>query len=409
MTVDRPDRGSALLSPDLAADPVDPSGAGEHSWARWNPGFGRRYTIGVEEEVMLIRLADHLPANSSELVLRRLPAELAGHASPETHSSVIELATGVHLDVHGAAAELAALRAGLVTELAEIGLAAASPGTYPIPPAGDTRVTTTGRYSLVADSMRTLARREPTMALHVHVGVPDPDDAVRLMNGLRGALPMLLALSANSPFSDGRDSGFASSRTVIFQGFPRTGTPRSYASYADYVAAVDAMITSGALPDPTYLWWDVRLQPALGTVEIRAMDAQTSAADSAGLIALVQALARMVLEGEPPTREIGPEVLAENRFLAARDGLQARLIDPVECRLVPIRELIGALIARCSPYGDAVGAVDLERVNRLVVANGADRQRAWVREHGMLALASKLTRRFARSPGDMATFSPDSN
>jgi carboxylate-amine ligase len=169
------------------------------------------------------------------------------------------------------------------------------------------------------------------------------------------------------------------------------------------------MITSGALPDPTYLWWDVRLQPALGTVEIRAMDAQTSAADSAGLIALVQALARMVLEGEPPTREIGPEVLAENRFLAARDGLQARLIDPVECRLVPIRELIGALIARCSPYGDAVGAVDLERVNRLVVANGADRQRAWVREHGMLALASKLTRRFARSPDDMATFSPDSN
>lgn len=392
-----------MLSPDPAANPAHSSGSQKQSWARWNPGLGRRYTIGVEEEVMLVRMADHVPADSSEFVLRRLPEELAGHASPETHSSVIELATGVHLDVHGVAAELAALRARLVSELRQFGLGAAVAGTYPIPAAGDPRVTTTGRYSVVAESMRALAHREPTLALHVHVGVPDPDDAVRLMNGLRGVLPLLLALSANSPYSDGRDSGFASSRTVIFQGFPRTGIPRCYTGYSDYVAAVDAMITSGALPDPTYLWWDVRLQPELGTVEIRAMDAQTSVADSAGLIALVQALARMVLEDEPPTREVGPEVLAENRFLAARDGLHARLIDPVERRLVPIRELIVGLIARCRSYCDAVGAVELERVDRLVVANGADRQRSWVRQSGMLALASNLTRRFARSPERPAT------
>jgi glutamate---cysteine ligase / carboxylate-amine ligase len=392
-----------LRSLDPASDFVDPNAPHEQSWARWSPGLGRRYTVGVEEEVMLVRLTDHLPANSSEHVLRRLPAELARHTSPETHRSVIELATEVHFDVHGAAAELATLRARLVDQLAEIGLGAASAGTYPIPPAGDTRTTSTGRYNVVAESMRALARREPTMALHVHVGVPDPDDAVRLMNGLRGALPLLLALSANSPYSEGRDSGFASSRTVIFQGFPRTGTPRVYTSYADYVAAVDALITSGALPDPTYLWWDVRLQPALGTVEIRAMDAQTSVADSAGLIALVQALARMVLEGEPPAREIGPEVLAENRFLAARDGLRARLIDPVERRLVPIRELIQALVRRCRPYCDAIGAVELDRVNRLLLANGADRQRSWVREDGMVALPARLTRRFARSPEGMIT------
>lgn len=392
-----------MLSPDPAAEAMQSEAAHEYSWARWNPGLGRRYTIGVEEEVMLIRLSDHLPTYSSERVLRRLPKELADHVSPETHSSVIELATGVHLDVHGAAAELAGLRARLVAELRDIGLGAASAGTYPIPAVGDTGVTSVGRYTVVADSMRALTRREPTLALHVHVGVPDPDDAVRLMNGLRGALPLLLALSANSPYSDGRDSGFASARTVIFQGFPRTGTPRCYTSYADYVAAVDAMFASGALPDPTYLWWDIRLQPSLGTVEIRAMDAQTCVADSAGLVALVQALARMVLEGDPPTREIGPEVLAENRFLAARDGLQARLIDPVDRCLVPIRGLIETLVHRCRPYCDAIGAVELERINRLLVANGADRQRGWVRENGMLALPSTLARRFAGSPQALAT------
>ena len=146
---------------------------------------------------------------------------------------------------------------------------------------------------------------------------------------------MLLALSANSPFSQGRDSGFASARTVIFQGFPRTGTARRFADYTDYVEAVDPLIASGALPDPSFLWWDVRLQPPLGTVEVRVMDAQSSVADSAPLIALVQSLAPLMLEGEPPNGATAPEILAENRFLAARDGLQAKLDRPREARARP--------------------------------------------------------------------------
>jgi carboxylate-amine ligase len=111
----------------------------------------------------------------------------------------------------------------------------------------------------------------------------------------------------------------------------------------------------------------------------------------------------MVLEGDSPPREVGPEVLAENRFLAARDGLRAMLIDPVDRRLVPIRRLIEALLEQCRSYCDAIGAVELERVDRLLVANGADRQRGWVRENGMLALPATLARRFARSPEALAT------
>src|SRR5205085_10077741 len=139
-------------------------------------------------------------------------------------------------------------------------------------------------------------------------------DAIRLLNGLRNRIPVLLALSANSPFWQGRDSGFASARTLLFQAFPRTGVPRWFANYADYVEAVDGLIASGAVPDPSLLWWDIRLQPALGTVEVRVMDAQSSGREVAPLVALIQSLARLELEGERSAVPLGAEVLAENRF-----------------------------------------------------------------------------------------------
>jgi carboxylate-amine ligase len=372
-------------------------------WARWNGRVEQRYTIGVEEELMLLSGAPaHAPSPSSDAVLSRLSGELAACISRETHASVIELTTGIHGGVTEAAAELAVLRSQLARELSEQGLHAACAGTYPLARRDDVRTSDAGRYGLIGESMRMLATREPTLALHVHVGVPDPEDAIRLLNGFREVVPVLLALSANSPFSGGRDSGFASSRTVIFQAFPRTGTARWFASYSDYVVAVDALIASGALPDPSFLWWDVRLQPALGTVEVRAMDAQSSVGDSAPLVALVQSLAMLVLEGGPPNRASAPEVLAENRFLAARDGLQAQLINPATLRLEPVDEFVYDLVERCRPCAAALGcSAELEQVGRLAAANGADRQRAWAREDGLLGLVATLSRRFtAPEPND---------
>jgi carboxylate-amine ligase len=384
----------------FAAAPFPPGGdQALPQWARWNSGVGRRYTMGVEEEVMLLHPSDCSLAQSSDWALARLSDELSAHVCPETHASVIELATGVHADAAGAVAELAALRGGLAAELHGMGLRAAAAGSHPLARPAETRVSRSERYRKIADSMRSLAFREPTLALHVHVGVPDPEDAIRLLNGLRDAVPLLLALSANSPFCQGRDTGFASVRTLIFQGFPRTGTARCFADYGDYVDAVDALIASGAIPDPSFLWWDVRLQPALGTVELRAMDAQTTIADSAALIALVQALARLEVEGESIDGRVAPEVLAENRFLAARDGLDARLIDPVARRLVPARALIDGLLSRCRDHVDPTGSVEFERIARLVLANGADRQRAWAREGGLRAVISTLAQRFATSTG----------
>ncbi|MGO9975063.1 MAG: glutamate-cysteine ligase family protein [Solirubrobacteraceae bacterium] len=164
-------------------------------------------------------------------------------------TAVVELTTGIHTDVDRAVAEIAGLRGCLTRELRAMRLAVAAAGTHPRMVWEETRVSGAARYQRVAESMRLLGRREPTMALHVHVGMPDPEDVIRLLNGLRGHVPLLLALSVNSPFWQGRDGGFASVRALIFQAFPRTGVPRFFAGYGDHVQAVDVLAASGAVPD----------------------------------------------------------------------------------------------------------------------------------------------------------------
>ncbi len=365
-------------------------------WARWNEELDQRYTLGVEEEFMLLDPVRGSLAQSSDHVLERLSADLAPHTSPETHAAVVEVVTGVHGDVAGALTELAWLRGRLARELGEMGLAVAAAGTHPLAVWQETEISGAARYRLVEQAMRVLARREPTMALHVHVGVPDSEDAIRLCNGLRRHTPILLALSANSPFWQGRDSGFASARTLLFQAFPRTGLPRFFAGYADYVETVDALIASGAIPDPSFLWWDLRPKPSLGTVEVRVMDVQTTLVEAGPLLALIQSLARLELERDLLPGVPSTEVLAENRFLAARDGMDARLIDPTVGCLVPARELLEDLLAECRPHALALGcAHTLEQIPQLAAATGADRQRAFAAHDGGLEhLAANLADQF---------------
>ena len=351
--------------------------------------------MGAEEEVMLLDPADHSLAERSDAVLARLTDRLGTHLSPETHASVVELSSGVHLSALGVGLELAALRRRLAAELAAMGMVAAGAAMHPFSPQTGATVSAAPRYRRLASSMRWLMQRAPTMALHVHVGVPDPEDAVRGLNRLREHIPVLLALSANSPFSDGRDTGFSSTRTLTFDAFPRTGPPRAYPSYAAYVEAVDPLIALGAIPDTSFLWWDVRLQPRLGTVEVRAMDAQTTPRDSAALTALVQSLVRLELEGSALGSPTAPEVLEENRFLAARYGTEARLLDPRQSRRVPVRRLVQELLEACRPHATALGcAAELEHVSLLAARNGAARQRAWMSRPGRAAILPTLANRF---------------
>ena len=310
------------------------------------------WTVGLEEEVMLLE-PDGSPAWRSEDVLRALPEELAEHTRGETHGLALELATNPHATVAAAANELRGMRAGLAETVRALGLRAAVAGTHPTVRAEEVEVSPGARYQYLHASLRELARREPTFALHVHVAVPDAELAVRALNGMRAHIPVLLALSANSPFTRGTDSGLASARTPVFQAFPRTGIPRAMDSYADYVESIDVLIRCGAIPEPTFIWWDVRLQPRFGTLEVRVMDAQTRIRDTAALAALVQCLVRLEALDEPDL-SLAPEVIDENRFLAARDGIHAQLLDPCRDRCVPAAGRLATLVDACWPHARAL-------------------------------------------------------
>jgi len=216
--------------------------------------------------------------------------------------------------------------------------------------------------------------------LHVHVGLPSGE-----------------AGSASSPFWQGRDTGLASARTPLFQAFPRVGIPRAFGSYGEYVRAVNLLLECNAFPDHTYLWWDVRPQPRLGTVEIRIMDAQSTLRDTAALVALVQSIVRLELvDGHADAALVhAPEVLDENRFLAARDGVGAQFVDPVLGRAVSVNDITAGLLVSCAPHAEALGcAEELKLVAELLVDGGPSRQRRLAEQHGLVGLVSDLAADF---------------
>lgn len=335
-------------------------------------------------------------------VLDDMPSGLEEHVTSETHSAAVELGTGVHTHVGDAVDQLGRLRARLSERLAGLGLTAAVAGTHPFAVWQEMQVTDLARHQLVFGSMRALAQREPTFALHVHVGLCDPDDAIRAANAMRAHLPVLLALSANSPFWQGRDTGLASARTPLFQAFPRVGIPRAFADYDDYVQTVDLLIGCRAFPEPTFLWWDVRPQPRFGTIEIRVMDAQSTLTATRALVALTQCLVRLeVCEGYAPPQLINaPEVLEENRFIAARDGIGADLIDPVRRDRLPLHAIVDRLLAACAPHAAALGCeAELALIPVLFEDDSAGRHRRLAEEErGLPGLVQALAADFVRAP-----------
>ena len=334
-------------------------------------------------------------ANRADDLLAVAPPQLARSLSPETHACVVELKTEPHPTVPAAAAELARLRRSFDDWLTDgWGLRAAAAGTHPLAMAAAASVSRRPRYREIAATMRVLARREPTMALHVHVAVPDGDTAVRALDGLRADLPLLLALSANSPYWRGADSGFASVRTPIFGMFPRVGIPRRFGTYGEYVRAVDPLLRADAMPEPGFLWWDARLQPRLGTVEVRIMDSQSRVADTAALAALVHCLVCRWGHVDRPG-DATPEVLEENRFLAARDGMAARLIEPRSGRRRAVRGTVTELLAGCESLAARLGCADeLRAVAALADDPGAARQRRCAHGAGPNALPAWLAGEF---------------
>jgi glutamate---cysteine ligase / carboxylate-amine ligase len=253
--------------------------------------------------------------------------------------------------------------------------------------------------------MQGLLRRTPTCALHVHVGMPDPDTAIAVHNRLRSFLPLFQALAAHSPYWHGVDSGFATARAQLFRGFPRAVVPPAFESYDAYLELLDYWRAAGDLPDYTFLWWDIRPHPSLGTVEVRAMDAQSRLDSAAGLAALVHALAAACADG---VEEIGlpTEAIAESSFRAGRDGLDAMLWWRGALRSV--REITADALALGVPYARDLGGEDaLEGIERILrEGNGAQRMRAAHDEAGMPEVLALLAAEAAVPYDSTQTTSP---
>lgn len=348
----------------------------EHAFGR-----GESLALGVEEELLLVdpdTLAlDH---RASEILPR-----LGDAAKPDVYEATVETASPVSRDAAEAVAALGDVR----ERMREAGATLIGCGIHPAAPFGEAPHVPGERYAAIADSMRGFMRRTPTCALHVHVGMPDAESAIRAVNGLRAYLPVLQGLAAHSPYWHGLDSGFASARAQLFRGFPRAVIPPAFASWEDYEAYVDAWLSAGDAPDYTFLWWDIRPHPRLGTVELRAMDAQARLGSVAGLAALVHGLALALLDGRADPPSPGPEIV-ESSFRAGRDGLEATLHWGGALR--PLRELaaeaIGLAAAALRERG-ADGA--LEQAERILrEGNGADRMRSAHAAGGMRAVLEGL-------------------
>jgi carboxylate-amine ligase len=352
--------------------------------------FGRTapFTVGIEEEFQLVS------AESYELVPRfDQVAEAAAddRIRQELMTSVLETATGVHETVAAAIDEVREIRHVLHVAAGKRGALIASAGTHPFSRWEHQEITDAPRYQGVVDELRWVAEQVAIFGLHVHVGVPDGETAVSVATSLRTYVPELLALSANSPFWQGRDTGLASTRSKVFETMPRSGLPPALRSYSEFVELVARGRADGFFDDYTYIWWDVRPHPKLGTVELRAFDAQTRLESVAALAALSQALVASFAE-EPVTAQ--PRTLiSENKWRAARYGLDAELVDLESGRTRPARDAVRELADRAARSAKRRGcAGELDAVERLCSrGSGADEQRdVHDRDGSLLAVAQWL-------------------
>jgi carboxylate-amine ligase len=340
---------------------------------------GPSYTVGIEEELMIVDAETLDLSNSIDAILAHPPG-CPGHVQPELMESVLEVATTPCSDVPTAGAQLRALREGVRGTAAVHELAIGSAGTHPFALWEEQRIVSRDRYRGLVAELGFVARQELIFGMHVHVGVDDPDKAIHVANGLRLHVPLLIALGANSPFWRADETGLESSRMPIFRAFPRVGLPPAYRDFADYAERIDFMVRSRVMSDYTLLWYDVRPHPRLGTVEVRAMDSQTRIEHTLGIAALIQAMVRELAEqfeeGRPLAR-CPAEMLDENRWLAARRGLDGELVDlPADAR-VPTRELARRELDRLRDHARDLGSEqELAGVEDLLDGGtGAARQR----------------------------------
>jgi carboxylate-amine ligase len=360
---------------------------------------GPAFTVGVEEELMIIDPDGLGLAQEIEMLLGEVPAEVEGQVKPELMQSVLEIATTPCPNVPTAARELAELRKTVIEITERHGLAIGASGTHPFAHWHDQLIVNRPRYHQLVDELGQIAKQELIFGTHIHVGIDGADRAIYVADGIRRYLPLLLALSANSPFWEGELTGMMSSRTPVFRAFPRVGVPPHYGTWEIFSNRVELMVRAGAIDDYTYLWWDVRPHPKLGTVETRIFDQQTRLEHTAAFAALMVSLAHRLSaahdEGEPLV-EYPTELVDDNKVRAAVRGIDGVLIDFYRGERVAAREMAQRLVAMLSDHAEELGCrAELEGVEDLLSrGTGAHRQLEMYERNGDLdGLVSEIIQR----------------
>jgi glutamate---cysteine ligase / carboxylate-amine ligase len=307
------------------------------------------YTLGVEEEYQVIDPETRALCPGAEDVLRRARRTLGeDRVVPELRASQLEVLTPVCRTLSEVRGELSRLRWGVIRAAEEAGVRIAAASTHPFSHWQDQPITAGERYEKILDRERRMAEEQVVFGFHVHVGLSDREAAVRTMNRARLWLAPLLALSANSPFWMGEDTGYASYRTQIWGWLPTAGPPGPFSSLAEHDALVESLVATGGAMEANQIYWDMRLPQKLETVEIRVCDVCSSIDEAVMLAGLCRALVRTCHKGaeeEKPYPEVRPEILRAAHWVASRYGLGADLVDVEAGHLAPAKEVIEKLLA----------------------------------------------------------------
>lgn len=317
------------------------------------------FTIGIEEEYHLIdRATGDLASEPPRAMLEDCQARLKGQVMPEFLKSQIEVATGICATPAAARADLAHLRRTVAEVAAAHGLAPIAASTHPFARWDAQKPTERARYAQLARDLQGVGRRLVICGMHVHVGIPDDDLRIDLMNQVGYFLPHLLALSTSSPFWRGEDTGLKSYRISVFQELPRTGLPEPFASFGEYQRHVRVLVDAGLIEDASKLWWDVRLSHRFPTLEMRVTDICTRLDDGVAIAALYQCLVRMLYRlrrSNQRWRVYARMLVNENRWRAQRYGMDEGLVDFGRGRVVPFADLLEEIIALVTEDADALG------------------------------------------------------
>lgn len=342
----------------------------------------KKFTLGIEEEFQIIDPESRqLRSHIQQIIKGTHAPRLAEQLKPEMHQSVVEIGTRVCADINEAREDLYELRAELAKTAMESGMRIAAAGTHPFSHWKDQKITDHPRYKSIVQDMQMVARGNLIFGLHVHVGIDDREDGIQIMNAARYFIPHVLALSTNSPFWLGRNTGFKSYRVKVFDRFPRTGLPDYFDSHAVYENFLKLLVKTNCIDDAKKIWWDIRLHPYFDTLEFRACDIPMRADESLAIAALFQAIvAKLYLLKSQNLgfRLYRRSLILENKWRACRYGLEGKLIDFGKQAEVPCHDLIYELLDFVDEVVDELGTrKEMNYVKEMLErGSGADRQLA---------------------------------